>query len=94
MGEKLEMNADFHRCVESGKIIRFVRGKLLVKKELSTADSDLIAAKASLGNLNYKWATIQGYYAMFHGARALVYSKNYRERSHYCLTVAFESAIC
>ena len=27
---------------------------------------------------------------MFHAARALIYSKGYREKSHYCLRVALE----
>ncbi|MDI6904374.1 MAG: HEPN domain-containing protein [Candidatus Bathyarchaeia archaeon] len=33
-------------------------------------------------------ATIQGYYSMFHAARALLYSKGFREKSHYALLVA------
>ena len=37
---------------------------------------------------SYKWATIQAYYSMFHSARSLIYSKGYRERSHYCLIIA------
>ena len=28
---------------------------------------------------------------MFHSARALLYSKNYRERSHYCLIMALRA---
>jgi len=28
---------------------------------------------------------------MFHAARALLYAKNYRERSHYCLIVAIRT---
>jgi len=40
---------------------------------------------------NYKWATIQAYYSMFHTARTLIYSKGYRERSHYCLIVALKT---
>jgi uncharacterized protein (UPF0332 family) len=28
---------------------------------------------------------------MFHSARALIYDKNYRERSHYCLIVALRA---
>ena len=29
-------------------------------------------------------------YSMFHLARALIYAKKYREKSHYCLVVALE----
>ena len=28
---------------------------------------------------------------MFHAARALIYSKNYRERSHYAVTIALKT---
>lgn len=38
-----------------------------------------------------KWATIQAYYAMFHTARALLYTHGYREKSHYCLIVAMRA---
>ena len=85
------MNQDFEQCLESRKIISFARGKRLVKKELSVARSDLSDAKAGYENERYKWSTIQGYYAMFHAARALIYSQGYREKSHYCLAVALNA---
>ena len=85
------MNQDFEQCLESRKIISFARGRRLVKKELSVARSDLSDAKAGYENERYKWSTIQGYYAMFHAARALIYSQGYREKSHYCLAVALKA---
>lgn len=85
------MNQEFKRCLESKKVISFARGKKLVKKELSVAKSDLADAKAGYENERYKWSTIQGYYAMFHAARALVYPQGYREKSHYCLAVALRA---
>ncbi|MFC1632241.1 HEPN domain-containing protein [Candidatus Omnitrophota bacterium] len=66
----------------------FSRGKSLVARELKTAEKELVDAKDTFEREKYKWATIQSYYSMFHSARALLYSKNYRERSHYCLIVA------
>lgn len=74
---------NFEDCLKKGKIREFSRGKVLVKKELEGAMFDLQAAEDSLRGKNYKWATIQTYYSMFHSARALLYIKNYRERSHY-----------
>lgn len=47
-------------------------------------------AHTVLKNNGFKWATIQSYYSMFHAARALVYSKGYGEKGHYCLYVALE----
>jgi uncharacterized protein (UPF0332 family) len=85
------MNQGFKRCLESGKIIPFSSGKKLVQKELTIARSDLSDAKAGFAAQRYKWSTIQGYYAMFHAGRALVYSRGYREKSHYCLAVALQA---
>lgn len=85
------MNQEFEQCLENKKIISFARGKNLVKKELLVAKSDLSDAKAGYENERYKWSTIQGYYAMFHAARALIYSQGYREKSHYCLAVALRA---
>jgi len=85
------VNQEFEQCLENKKIISFARGKNLVKKELLVAKSDLSDAKAGYENERYKWSTIQGYYAMFHAARALIYSQGYREKSHYCLTVALRA---
>ncbi len=85
------MNQEFEQCLENKRIIPFARGKKLVKKELSVAQSDLSDARAGYGNKRYKWSTIQAYYAMFHAARALVYSQGYREKSHYCLAVALKA---
>lgn len=85
------MNQDFKQCLDNKKILPFERGKELVKKELSIGESDLLDAKAGFQEKRYKWSTIQAYYAMFHAARALVYSKGYREKSHYCLSVALRA---
>jgi len=82
------VNQEFKQCLESGKIVSFPRGKELVGKEIAVARSDLSDAKAGYENQRYKWSTIQAYYAMFHAARALIYSRGYREKSHYCLAVA------
>ena len=85
------MNQEFKQCLENKKVVPFARGKSLVKKELSVAISDLSDAKAGYENERYKWSTIQAYYAMFHAARALIYSQGYREKSHYCLAIALRS---
>jgi uncharacterized protein (UPF0332 family) len=87
---KEDLNPEFTRCVEKGKIATFAKGPSLVSKELDSVNDDLAASKDSLAKGNYKWATIQAYYSMFHIARALIYAKRYREKSHYCLVVALE----
>ena len=85
------MNQEFKQCLESKKLVSFARGKKLVKKELAVAKSDLSDAKTGYASERYKWSTIQGYYAMFHAARALIYSPGYREKSHYCLAMALRA---
>jgi uncharacterized protein (UPF0332 family) len=64
----------------------------LAPKELDVAKSDFEQAKISFkDNKNYKWSTIQCYYSMFHAARALLYIKKYREKSHHCLIIAIKA---
>ena len=58
---------------------------------MAVARSDLLDATAGYENRRYKWSTIQAYYAMFHAARSLIYSRGYREKSHYCLAVALRA---
>jgi uncharacterized protein (UPF0332 family) len=80
--------SQFRRFVEEGKLTRIGIDRKLVLKEVEGAVSDLEEAKDSLLRKKFKWATVQGYYSMFHAARALVYSKGFREKSHYALFVA------
>jgi uncharacterized protein (UPF0332 family) len=80
--------SQFRRFVEEGKLTRISIDRKLFIKEVEGAISDLEEAKDSLLRKKVKWATVQGYYSMFHSARALVYSKGFREKSHYALFVA------
>ena len=82
---------EFSDCLPKNKIVNFVAAKKLVDRELKAAQDDLKAASQSLRDDREKWATVQAYYAMFHTARALLYSKGYREKSHYCLIVAMKA---
>jgi uncharacterized protein (UPF0332 family) len=77
--------------MKRGKIKPFSRGKALAPKEFETGISDLARAKKTYNDGDYKWATIQIYYAMFHAARTLLYIKNLREHSHFCLIAAIKS---
>lgn len=90
MGKTINDN-DFKDCLKRGKIKKFSQAHSLIPKELENAKSDLKTALDSLKRKNYKWATIQTYYSMFHTARTLLYSRGYRERSHYCLIIALKT---
>ena len=63
----------------------------MANKELVAAEEDLAEARDRSCHGKYKYATINAYYSIFHAARALIYSKGYRERSHFCLAVALEA---
>jgi len=81
------MNRDFKKCLERKKIVPFAKGPDLIQKELTTSEDDLESARLGLKSKKFKWPTIQAYYSMFHSARALLYSRGYREKSHYCLYI-------
>lgn len=79
------MSQEFNKCLERGKIKIFSPGPGLAKKELRLAAEDLKTSVSSADEENFRWSIIQSYYSMFHSARALLYSKKYREKSHFCL---------
>lgn len=82
------MSFKFNQLLKERKLVKIRPNKSLLLKEIKGAEADLETAKRSLRDENFKWATIQGYYSMFHSARALLYSKGFREKSHYALLVA------
>lgn len=84
------MKITFKDCLEKRRIFRFEPAKHLVDLELKDANNDFLSAKEELAKEGIKWATIKGYYAMYHVARALLYSLGYRERGHYCLYLAMK----
>jgi uncharacterized protein (UPF0332 family) len=84
------MNSTFKDCLARKRIFEFQEAVHFVDGELDDAADDLASAKQDLAKGGTKWATIKGYYAMFHAARALLYSKGYRERGHYCLYLAIK----
>lgn len=80
----------FKHCLERRRIIHFPEAVNLVEPEIEDAKNDLASAKDEFKRGGYKWATVKGYYSMFHSARALLHSKGYRERGHYCLYLAIK----
>jgi len=87
------MSSEFERMLEERRLTRFKADRGLIRKEIREAEADLNDAEESLERSKFKWATIQGYYSMFHSARALVYNKGFREKSHYALLVALRNLL-
>ena len=88
MAERLSLQ--FRRLLEERKLQRIQPKKDIILKEMESAGYDLRKSRSSLEEEDYKWAIVQAYYSMFHAARALIYSKGYRERSHRACLVALK----
>jgi uncharacterized protein (UPF0332 family) len=84
------MSHKFRKLIEERKLTKIKSDEKLVRKEIEGAESDLKTATKSLNDKDFKWATIQGYYSIFHTARALLYTKGFREKSHYALLIAIQ----
>jgi uncharacterized protein (UPF0332 family) len=82
---------EFDECLKRNKIVKFPKAPRFVKKELLSAAEDLEEAKLGISNGKFKWPTIQAYYSMYHAARALLFSQEYRDKSHYCLYAALKA---
>jgi len=81
---------DFEDCIKKRGLVRFTAaGPDVVANELRAATEDLSDTVAMLDQERWKRATITAYYAMFHSSRALMLSRGYAEKSHYCLLVGF-----
>jgi len=78
------------RLIDERKLTRARVNRNLSVKEVKGAIYDLNRARKSISDKDFKWATIQAYYAMFHSARALLNSRGYREKSHRALLTALE----
>lgn len=88
MAERLSLQ--FRRLLEERKLQKIPPKNDIVAKEVAAAEYDLKKSKNSCENEDYKWAIVQAYYSMFHAARALIYSKGYREKSHRACSVALK----
>ncbi|MCB4791648.1 MAG: HEPN domain-containing protein [Elusimicrobia bacterium] len=86
-----KVNIEFQKGLEKKRIVHFAEAMNSVDIEIQSAKDDLSEASDRFSNKKYKYATITAYYSMFHSSRALVYSKGYREKSHYYLLVAIKA---
>jgi len=86
----LKMN-DFERCIKERRLIKIRPSKEIIQKEVESSEYDLERARNSLDEGDFKWAAVQSYYSMFHAAKALVFKKGYREKSHFCLIIALRT---
>lgn len=84
------MDYRFRRCLDKRKIVKVDIDNRRIRKEYDSAVYDLRMAGDSFERKDFKWATVKAYYAMFHLAKGLLFSKGYREKTHFCLMVALK----
>jgi uncharacterized protein (UPF0332 family) len=84
------LSLQFRRLLEERKPQRIQPNNDIIAKEIVSSEYDLGKSKNSFEGKDYKWAIIQAYYSIFHAARALIYSKGYREKSHRACLVALK----
>jgi len=85
------MSRDYDWCLRKKRIVRQELAEDLIEPELTSAAADFARARKTFEEADFKWATIQAYYSMFHAARALLFRKGFREKSHSCLKSAIEA---
>ncbi len=85
------MNHEFKECLRKRYLVEIPVDNELVKKEIKGAEYDLNRARNSFNEGDYKWCIVQSDYCMFHTTKALVFSRGYREKRHYCLLIAFRT---
>lgn len=76
----------YEECFEKGQLRKAMVGKEEVSNQLKIAKDCLekariIFEKNRMNDVSF----LMSYNSMFHSARALLYSKGYKERSHYCM---------
>lgn len=80
--------SDVEECFKKNQLVKSSAGKAEIANCLELAEQSAVKANKILKAGIPDVAFIIAYTAMFHAARALLYSKGFKERSHYCL-VAF-----
>lgn len=63
---------DFEKCLKERRILKITASKEMIKKEIKGAKHDLSSAEESIHDEDYKWASVQAYYSIFHASKALV----------------------
>lgn len=85
--------SEFDTCIKRKGLVRFEAGAIdAAACEMASAREDLDDVLLMVEHGQWKRVTTTAYYAMFHAARALVLSRGYAEKSHFCLGVAFRES--
>ena len=81
----------FEECLEKGLITKAPYSDVLVKGSIEKAEELLEEAKYDLKRGAFNSAAVIAYSAAFNAARALVFKKGFREKSHACVARFIEA---
>jgi uncharacterized protein (UPF0332 family) len=79
---------NFADCLKQGLVKKDQSAPSNVNNSFEVAERFLNSAKSNFNIKDYEMTEIAAYNSAFHSARALLFAKGHRERSHYCLAVA------
>jgi len=82
---------DFKGCVKKGLIKRNKIVKNRVKKSLEISKKFLVSTNKNFEIKEYETSVMVAYNSIFHSCRALLFNKEYSEKSHFCLSLALKS---
>ena len=82
---------NFEECIKKGLIKKEPEAESWVKKEIKIAERFLKSARRTMEIEEYNVVELAAYLAAFHAARALLYAKGFKERSHICLGIAIKA---
>jgi len=75
----------YEECFEKGQLRKAHIEKEDVFNQIKIAENYLKKAKLVCNKETYDISFLTAYISIFHSARALLFKKGYKERSHYCL---------
>ncbi len=81
---------NLNECFEKGLLKKGPVEKGKITNSLNLSEHFLGRAKGNFSLEYYDVAFLMAYNSMFHAAKALLFSKGYSERSHYCMVLLLQ----
>jgi len=75
----------YKECFERGLLRKTDITKEELQNQMKIAEDHIKKAELVFGKDTYDISFLTAYISVFHSARALLYSRGYKERSHFCL---------
>jgi uncharacterized protein (UPF0332 family) len=79
------MRFNLEKLLEKGLLRRIPKSRIKAQESIKASDSWLKEAENNLKNESLRSCILTSYLAMFHAARAILYSDGLREKSHFAV---------